>query len=89
MTLESDAIAGATIELLESRLHRLAYLLTGDTSWTGVPVAPAKPSSLEDSISRRLARLQNDLDALSRTVPAVRECLILCVLLHVPHPVYL
>ncbi|EAW12783.1 putative nuclear distribution protein RO10 [Aspergillus clavatus NRRL 1] len=75
MTLETDAVAGATIELLEARLQRLTYLLTGDASWTGIPTAPAKPNSLDDTVSRRLLRLEKDLERLSRSVPAVRDVL--------------
>lgn len=75
MALESDAVAGATIELLEARLRRLTYLLTGATDWTGVPTTPEKPASLDESVSRRLARLESELERLSRGVPAVRDVL--------------
>jgi hypothetical protein len=77
MTLENDAVAGATIELLESRLRQLTYLLTGDANWTGIPTAPAKPASLDDSVSRRLLRLERQLEKLSRNIPAVRDVLVL------------
>ncbi|KAJ5182816.1 hypothetical protein N7492_000432 [Penicillium capsulatum] len=73
MTIESDAVAGATIELLEARLRRLTYLLGGATDWTGVPTTPEKPGSLDETVSRRLARLERELGALSRSVPAVRD----------------
>lgn len=73
MTLESEAVAGATIELLEARLRRLAYLLTGATAWTGVPTTPEKPTSLDATVSRRVARLERELEKLSRSVPAVRD----------------
>ena len=73
MTLESDAVAGATIELLEARLRRLSYLLNGDTHWTGEPSLPAKPDNLDDTVSRRLLRLEKDLEKLSRSVPAIRD----------------
>jgi transposase len=75
MTFESDAVAGATIELLEARLRRLTYLLTGATDWTGVPTAPEKPTSLDETVSRKLARLERELERLSRSVPAVRDVL--------------
>ncbi|KAJ5775612.1 Nuclear distribution protein RO10 [Penicillium nucicola] len=75
MTLESDAVAGATIELLEARLRRLTYLLTGVTDWTGVPTAPEKPASLDETVSRKLAHLEGELAKLSRKVPAVRDVL--------------
>lgn len=77
MALENDAVAGATIELLESRLRRLTYLLTGDANWTGIPTAPAKPASLEESVSRRLLHLERDLERLSRNNPAVQDVLLL------------
>lgn len=73
MTLENDAVAGATIELLDARLRRLSYLLTGDTHWTGEPSLPEKPDNLEESISRRLLRLERDLEKLSRNIPAIRD----------------
>lgn len=73
MSIESDAVAGATIELLEARLHRLTYLLTGDTGWTGEPTLPSKPASVDETVSRRLLRLEKDLEKLSRDVPAVRD----------------
>jgi hypothetical protein len=75
MALENEAVAGATIELLEARLQRLTYLLTGDASWAGTPTAPAKPTSLDDTVSRRLLRLEKDLENLSRHIPAVRDVL--------------
>ncbi|KAF9893950.1 hypothetical protein FE257_008921 [Aspergillus nanangensis] len=75
MTIEDDSVAGATIELLEARLRRLTYLLSGDTTWTGVPIAPPKPASLDDSISRRVLRLERDLEKLSKNIPAVRDVL--------------
>ncbi|KAE8326547.1 hypothetical protein BDV39DRAFT_176664 [Aspergillus sergii] len=77
MTLENEAVAGATIELLESRLRRLTYLLTGDANWTGAPTAPAKPASLDESVSRRLLSLERELERLSRNIPAVRDVLLL------------
>jgi hypothetical protein len=78
MSLESDVIAGATIELLEARLRRLEYLLTGDTKWTGQPTTPPKPDTLDDTVARRLTRLESDLEALSKSKAAVREVLQLC-----------
>ncbi|KAJ5851809.1 uncharacterized protein N7529_011194 [Penicillium soppii] len=75
MSTESDAVAGATIELLEERLRRLTYLLTGATDWTGVPITPEKPTTLDDTVARRLARLESELEKLSRAVPAVRDIL--------------
>ncbi|KAJ5785899.1 uncharacterized protein N7503_011111 [Penicillium pulvis] len=73
MTVESDSVTGATIELLEGRLRRLTYLLGGATDWTGIPSTPEKPASLEETVSRRLASLERELEKLSRSVPVVRD----------------
>lgn len=73
MTVESDSVAGATIELLEARLRRLTYLLGGATDWTGIPTTPEKPASLEETVSRRLANLERELEKLSRSVPVVKD----------------
>lgn len=72
---DTDAIAGATIELLEARLRRLSYLLTGASDYTGVPTTPDRPDSLDETVSRRVARLDHELEKLSRSVPAVRDVL--------------
>lgn len=75
MTLENDTIAGATLELLEVRLRRLEYLLTGDANWTGHPKAAPKPDTLDDTVARRLARLEAGLEKLSKEIPAVHDVL--------------
>lgn len=84
MTLENDAVAGATIELLEARLRRLSFLLTGDSHWTGEPSLPAKPDNLDDSVSRRLLRLERDLEKISRNIPAIRDVIQLRMLVAFP-----
>ncbi|KAJ5908132.1 hypothetical protein N7495_000814 [Penicillium taxi] len=84
MSIESDMLAGATIELLEARLRRLTYLLGGATDWTGVPTTSKKPSSLDETVSRRLASLERNLDKLSRSVPAVRDVAVWRVRSHPP-----
>ncbi|KAJ6110251.1 hypothetical protein N7486_002486 [Penicillium sp. IBT 16267x] len=73
MTVKSDSVAGATIELLEARLRRLTYLLGGATDWTGIPTTPEKPASLDETVSRRLVSLERELEKLSRSVPVVRD----------------
>lgn len=78
MSLENTAIASATVELLEGRLRRLEYLLNGDSQWTGQPTPASRPDSLDDTAARRLARLEADLTALSKSKPAVHDILQLC-----------
>lgn len=79
MSLEESSIASATTELLEGRLQRLEYLLTGDSQWTGQPSAPPKPESLDDTVARRLSRLETALSSLSKSNPAVHDLLQLCM----------
>lgn len=75
MSLEREAVASATIELLEARLRRLEYLLTGETRWGGEPTPPPRPDSLDHTVARRLARLEEDLEALSARKPVVQDVL--------------
>ncbi|KAL3476837.1 hypothetical protein BJX99DRAFT_257960 [Aspergillus californicus] len=65
----------STLHLLESRLHRLTYLLTGDTTWSGTPVPPEKPASHEETVSRRLNELEQALEGLRAKGGVVREVL--------------
>jgi hypothetical protein len=75
---KNEIIAGATIKLLEARLRRLEYLLTGDADWMGQPAAAPIPETLDDTVARRLARLEAKLDTLSKSVPVVQDVLRLC-----------
>ncbi|KAL4903932.1 hypothetical protein BDW74DRAFT_179514 [Aspergillus multicolor] len=79
MSSESDAqletTAASTLHLLESRLHRLTYLLTGDTTWTGTPNPPPKPASYNETVLRRLQRLEGELESLAGRVGVVKDVL--------------
>ena len=79
MSLEASTVASATIEILEGRLRRLEYLLTGDSQWTGQPSAAPKPESFDDTVARRLSRLETALNSLNKSNPAVRDMLQLCM----------
>ncbi|KAL4943414.1 hypothetical protein BDV06DRAFT_221252 [Aspergillus oleicola] len=72
-TTESTTLS--TLTLLESRLQRLTYLLTGDTSWTGVPEPPSKPKDIDETVARRLEKLERDLEGLRRKESLVGEVL--------------
>lgn len=78
MSLENESIAGATLELLEARLNRIEYLLTGKTEWTGKPSPAPKLQSLEATVARRLVSLEKKLDILSGEHLVVRNILKLC-----------
>ncbi|EEH32974.1 hypothetical protein PAAG_04027 [Paracoccidioides lutzii Pb01] len=74
----STETAADTIELLESRLRRIEYLLTGEASWTGQrPRIPTVSGACRKPATTRLAELEYELNGLARTVPAVRDVLAL------------
>ncbi|KAI5303118.1 hypothetical protein KEM56_007891 [Ascosphaera pollenicola] len=70
-------LAADTIELLETRLKRLEYLLTGDVSWTGEVGGISHPTSSNETVSARLENVENEIFKLMAKVPAVREILTL------------
>ncbi|PGH12296.1 hypothetical protein AJ79_04362 [Helicocarpus griseus UAMH5409] len=80
-TPASTDTAADTIELLESRLRRIEYLLTGEASWTGeqpriaATTGSSSSSSGEKPATTRLAELEYELKGLASKVPAVRDVL--------------
>lgn len=72
-------LAADTIELLESRLKRLEYLLTGDVSWNGEARGISHPNNANETVSARLENVENEIFKLMAKVPAVREILTLCM----------
>lgn len=75
--------AAATIELLESRLRRIEFLLTGDASWTGEPTWLSPPPVVaKESVTARLAALEYDLKRLAAQVPPVQDVLELRVFIN-------
>ncbi|EEQ28818.1 hypothetical protein McanMca71_001112 [Microsporum canis] len=68
--------AADTIELLETRLRRVEFLLTGQTNWASEPEQLSEPpASVRDTVSARLAELEHGLKRLSARVPAVQDVL--------------
>ncbi|KAM5442326.1 hypothetical protein MferCBS31731_002701 [Microsporum ferrugineum] len=68
--------AADTIELLETRLRRIEFLLTGQTNWASEPEQLSEPpASVRDTVSARLAELEHGLKRLSARVPAVQDVL--------------
>ncbi|EER40656.1 nuclear distribution protein RO10 [Histoplasma capsulatum H143] len=79
-TPTSVETAADTIELLESRLRRIEYLLSGESSWTGEPRRLTTATGVGDGekpAMTRLAKLEYELKALANKVPAVRDVLAL------------
>ncbi|QSS58469.1 nuclear distribution protein RO10 [Histoplasma capsulatum] len=75
--------AADTIELLESRLRRIEYLLSGESSWTGEPRRLTTATGVGDGekpAMTQLAKLEYELKVLANKVPAVRDVLALCIL---------
>ncbi|KAL4800214.1 hypothetical protein BDV19DRAFT_384574 [Aspergillus venezuelensis] len=73
LTTESTTLN--TLTLLETRLNRLTYLLTGDTTWSGVPEPPSKPKNLDETVARRLEKLERDLEKLREREGVVGDVL--------------
>ncbi|KAI1922767.1 hypothetical protein LOZ58_001996 [Ophidiomyces ophidiicola] len=68
--------AADTISLLETRLRRVEYLLTGRTSWSGEPErVSAPPAAAAETVAARLAGLERELKVLSAQAPAVQDVL--------------
>ena len=69
MAAESELPVGgpqSNLALLELRLRRLEFLLTGSSAVDGLPDGIDPPQKSDDTISARLARLQVSLDRLRR-----------------------
>ncbi|ETN40952.1 uncharacterized protein HMPREF1541_05232 [Cyphellophora europaea CBS 101466] len=69
MTTEAQNDANSThasLDLLEVRLRRLEYLLSGSSSLDGVPDSVTKPASGDDAVLGRLRTLQAGLDRLRK-----------------------
>ncbi|KAI5290492.1 hypothetical protein KEM54_001382 [Ascosphaera aggregata] len=73
----ATVLAVDTIELLETRLKRLEYLLTGDVSWSGKARGVTYPNSINETVTARLKNVESELFKLMARVPAVREILAL------------
>ena len=59
-------IATGSIPLLEQRLQRLEFLLTGSSDLNGRPSMVHKPASSNETIVSQLGSLQRSLDKLKR-----------------------
>lgn len=67
---DSQTDALATLSLLETRLRRLEFLLTGSTDLDGKPTSvptPLQPLQSKDTVTGRLRLLLQDLDKLRKT----------------------
>ena len=80
---EPEAAALSTLELLETRLHRLEFLLTGASNDDGVPDQITNPPQSNETIWAKLDALEAELarlKKLSGTAGAVvRDIERLCV----------
>lgn len=81
--------AAQTLTLLESRLHRLEYLISGQTSLSPTTSDTALPSPHEkhQAFSQRLSNLEHDLQTLAKKSPLVNEVLQLRASRATPSPV--
>ncbi|EXJ62692.1 hypothetical protein A1O7_03130 [Cladophialophora yegresii CBS 114405] len=65
-TDDPEAAARATLALLETRLHRLEFLLSGASNNDGVPPATATPSAGSETLRAKLDTLEAGLAKLKR-----------------------
>ncbi|OCT50759.1 putative nuclear distribution protein RO10 [Cladophialophora carrionii] len=65
-TDDPEAAARATLALLETRLHRVEFLLSGASNNDGVPPAIATPRSGSETLRARLEALEAGLAKLKR-----------------------
>ena len=81
--------SASNLALLDLRLRRLDFLLTGSSNLDGIPEKAAAPPKSDDTVSGKLVRLQSSLDRLRRLdTPAgslVREIEAVCTTLQASH----
>jgi hypothetical protein len=79
---DAEAAARATLALLETRLHRLEFLLSGSSNEHGIPDPTTKPNQSSETVWARLDALEAELRRLKMlngpTGKAVREIVRLC-----------
>ena len=71
----SETEAHTTLALLESRLHRLEFLLSGSADFNGIPEATTRPVKSDDTIASRLKALEDDLTRLTANSTLVQDML--------------
>jgi len=64
--VEPEASARSTLALLETRLRRLEFLLTGIADLDGKPELLKKSVKRDESVSDKLKKLEADLERLRR-----------------------
>lgn len=67
--------AFATLTLLETRLHRLEFLLSGSTDHHGITEATVKPARRHEPVAARLKSLEDDLAKLTANSRLVQDML--------------
>lgn len=61
---DPEVAARATLALLETRLHRLEFLLTGKSNEFGIPHSVLEPANSNDPIRTKLNNLEDGLQNL-------------------------
>ena len=65
----------STLDLLEDRLYRLEFLLTGSSDLTGAPLESARPTTHKDTVSARITTLEGHVERVSSQSELVHEVL--------------
>ena len=77
MEAQPDKTATATIELLEHRLRRIEYILSGDEEASNV-LQQAAAQGKECNINARISKLEDALSNLSSKSRVIQDLLRLC-----------
>lgn len=70
---ESVDDTNASLDLLQIRLRRLEFLLSGTSSLDGLPDAATRPDDSNTNVLARLDAIQNGLNKLRRSGDVVGE----------------
>jgi hypothetical protein len=62
----SESDDQGSLALLEQRLRRLEFLLTGSSDLDGIPDGLDVPTKSDDTVAARVTRLESELDRLRR-----------------------
>ncbi len=77
MTDDTEQTARETVDLLEQRLRRIEYFLTGHDP-AQEPLQEAAAEGKNRTVLTRLSKVENDLAELATNSPVVNDLLKLC-----------
>lgn len=73
VTTDPEAAARGTLALLQTRLHRLEFLLSGESDEEGIPAPVTAPTHNSETIWAKLHSLEAELVKLNKVTGAAGE----------------